>query len=49
MLELLAGVPTIVFGYFALTFFTPTILQDLLGLDVAGVQRARRRASSWGS
>ena len=29
MLELLAGVPTIVFGYFALTFFTPTILQDL--------------------
>jgi phosphate transport system permease protein len=28
-LELLAGVPTIVFGYFALTFFTPTILQGL--------------------
>ena len=27
VLELLAGVPTIVFGYFALTFFTPTILQ----------------------
>ena len=27
-LELLAGVPTIVFGYFALTFFTPNILQD---------------------
>ena len=23
ILELLAGVPTIVFGYFALTFFTP--------------------------
>src|SRR4051794_20580926 len=33
MLELLAGVPTIVFGYFALTFFTPTILQGL-GFDV---------------
>ena len=26
--------PTIVFGYFALTFITPTILQDLLHLDV---------------
>lgn len=34
-LELLAGVPTVVFGYFALTFFTPTILKDFLGLDVA--------------
>lgn len=33
-LELLAGVPTIVFGYFALTFFTPTVLQDLLNLKV---------------
>ena len=33
ILELLAGVPTIVFGYFALTFFTPQILQGL-GLDV---------------
>ncbi len=34
-LELLAGVPTVVFGYFALTFFTPKILNDILGLDVA--------------
>jgi phosphate transport system permease protein len=33
-LELLAGIPTIVFGYFALTFFTPTVLRDLLGLHV---------------
>ncbi len=33
-LEVLAGIPTIVFGYFALTFFTPTILQDLLHADV---------------
>jgi phosphate transport system permease protein len=33
-LEVLVGVPTIVFGYFALTFITPTILQDLLHLDV---------------
>ncbi len=34
VLEVLAGIPTIVFGYFALTFFTPTILRDVLGLDV---------------
>jgi len=34
MLELLAGVPTIVFGYFALTFFTPTILRSFFGLHV---------------
>jgi phosphate transport system permease protein len=33
VLELLAGVPTIVFGYFALTFFTPSVLQAV-GLDV---------------
>jgi phosphate transport system permease protein len=35
ILETLAGVPTIVFGYFALTFFTPTFLQDFLKLDVS--------------
>ena len=34
ILEVLVGVPTIVFGYFALTFITPTILQDLLHLDI---------------
>jgi phosphate transport system permease protein len=37
-LEILAGIPTIVFGYFALLFITPWVLkpifQDLLGLDV---------------
>jgi phosphate transport system permease protein len=31
LLELLAGVPTIVFGYFALTFFTPEVLRGLFG------------------
>jgi phosphate transport system permease protein len=35
ILELLAGVPTIVFGYFALTFFTPKVLQDFFSLDVS--------------
>jgi phosphate transport system permease protein len=33
-LELLAGIPTIVLGYFALTYVTPVILRDLLGLEV---------------
>jgi phosphate transport system permease protein len=33
-IELLAGVPTIVFGYFALTFFTPVVLNGLLGMEV---------------
>ena len=31
LLEILAGVPTVVYGYFALTFVTPCILQPLLG------------------
>jgi phosphate transport system permease protein len=34
ILELLAGVPTIVFGYFALTFFTPEILRAIFGNEV---------------
>jgi phosphate transport system permease protein len=34
ILEVLAGVPTIVFGYFALTFFTPEVLRDVLHVHV---------------
>jgi phosphate transport system permease protein len=34
IIEVLAGIPTIVFGYFALTFFTPSVLQDALKIDV---------------
>ncbi len=34
ILEVLAGVPTVVFGYFALVFFTPVVLKELLGIDV---------------
>ena len=30
VLELLAGIPTIVYGYFALTFITPNVLQPIL-------------------
>ena len=39
VLEVLAGVPTIVFGYFALTFFTPIDPAEALGIDV-GVYNA---------
>ena len=35
ILEVLVGVPTVVFGYFALTFVTPEILQAL-GFEVKG-------------
>jgi phosphate transport system permease protein len=35
ILEILAGVPTIVFGFFALTFLTPEILRPLFGSDVS--------------
>ena len=34
VLEVLVGVPTVVLGFFALTFVTPTVLHDLLGFDV---------------
>ena len=34
ILEVLAGVPTIVFGFFALTFVTPEILRGVFGLEV---------------
>lgn len=32
--ELLAGVPSVVYGFFALTFVTPTLLQDILNVGV---------------
>lgn len=38
VLEILAGIPTVVYGYFALVFVTPYVLRplfhDLLGMDV---------------
>lgn len=36
ILEILAGIPTVVYGYFALTFVTP-ILRGLLGNDVVQI------------
>jgi phosphate transport system permease protein len=44
VLETLVGVPTIIFGYFALTFVTPTILQGLARRRRADLQRPRRLA-----
>lgn len=35
-LELLAGIPTVVYGYFALTFMTP-ILRSIFGSDVVNI------------
>jgi phosphate transport system permease protein len=34
VLELLAGVPSVVYGFFALQFITPTVLQSWLGVNV---------------
>ncbi len=36
VLEVLAGIPTVVYGYFALTFMTP-LLQRLIGKDVVEI------------
>jgi len=33
LVEILAGVPTVVYGYFALTFVTPVVLKGWLGLN----------------
>ena len=34
VLEVLAGIPSVVYGFFALTFVAPFVLNGLLGLDV---------------
>ena len=39
ILEVLAGVPTIVLGYFALTFMTP-VLRNVFGVDVVNIFNA---------
>jgi len=36
VLEVLAGIPTVVYGYFALTFMTP-LLRSILGKDVVAI------------
>jgi phosphate ABC transporter permease protein PstC len=34
ILEVLAGIPSVVYGYFAVFYVAPVILQDLFGIDV---------------
>ena len=34
ILEVLAGIPSVVYGYFALFYIAPVILQDVLGIEV---------------
>ena len=36
ILEILAGIPTVVYGYFALTFMTP-LLRGIFGIDVVNI------------
>ena len=50
VLEILAGIPTVVYGFFALTFVTP-LLQDIWFCPAIppGLQRACRPAWSWAS
>jgi phosphate transport system permease protein len=33
VLEVLAGIPTVIYGYFALTFITPQLIQPVLGQE----------------
>jgi phosphate transport system permease protein len=38
IIELLVGVPTVVYGYFALQFVTQAVLRPLFGVEVVGLQ-----------
>ena len=40
ILEVLAGIPTVVYGFFALSFVTPNVLRPLLGQEEVGVFNA---------
>lgn len=40
VLEVLAGIPTVVYGFFAISFVTPNVLRPLLGADSIGVFNA---------
>ena len=45
ILEVLVGVPTVVFGFFALSYVTPVVLQDTLSLGPRPRTRSRRGSS----
>ncbi len=40
VLEVLAGIPSVVYGFFAISFVTPSILRPLLGEDSLGIFNA---------
>lgn len=40
VLEILAGIPTVVFGYFGLAFVTPWLLKPIFGEDNVGIYNA---------
>ena len=49
VLEVLAGIPTVVYGYFALHFISPELLQSHLGQRREHLQRRWPPASPWAS
>ena len=52
ILEILAGVPTVVYGYFAALTVAPAVRDFGLSIGINSAQqrkRARRRARSWAS
>ena len=48
VLEILAGIPTVVYGYFALQFITPSILQALFGSQQVNVFNAAAASMAMG-
>jgi phosphate transport system permease protein len=48
VLEILAGIPTVVYGYFALQFITPTVLQTIFGGGTVNVFNAAAASLAMG-
>jgi phosphate transport system permease protein len=48
ILEILAGIPTVVYGYFALQFITPNILQAIFGSGTVNVFNAAAASMAMG-
>jgi phosphate transport system permease protein len=48
VLEVLAGIPTVVYGYFALQFITPSVLQTIFGSGTVNVFNATAASLAMG-